>query len=139
MKNDYNTKKKLQISLRRLYSTNTPSKEIVKLLGIDKNGFIDHINKYLLSGMTIENFGDVWGLDHIAPTELFNLNNETDLKLCYNYNNIMPMFNNDNRIKGASVHFSLDKLNSMESNIIIEQLKEKCTVAINTIYKKYLI
>ena len=44
----YNKKKRLQIAMRRLYCSDTPSKEIVLLLGIDKNGFIDHINKYLI-------------------------------------------------------------------------------------------
>jgi hypothetical protein len=125
--------------MRRLYCTNTPSKEIVSLLAIDKDGFIEHINKYLIQGMTKENFGSEWGLDHIVPVDLFDLTNDDDLKLCYNYNNIMPMFNSDNRLKGASVHFSLDKLNTMYSNVYIEQLKNKCNEEIIRIYQKYLI
>jgi hypothetical protein len=125
--------------MRRLYCTNTPSKEIVSLLAIDKDGFIEHINKHLIQGMTKENFGSEWGLDHIVPVDLFDLTNDDDLKLCYNYNNIMPMFNSDNRLKGASVHFSLDKLNTMYSNVYIEQLKNKCNEEIIRIYQKYLI
>ena len=135
----YNTKKRLQIALRRLYSSNTPSKEIVSLLGINKDEFIQYINKYLIQGMTKENFGTEWGLDHIVPVDLFDLTNESDLKLCYNYNNIMPMFNSDNRLKGASVHFSLDKLNSMYTNVSIEALKTKCNDEIIRIYQKYLL
>ena len=135
----YKEKKRLQIAMRRLYCTNTPSKEIVSLLGIDKEGFIKHINKYLIEGMTMENFGKEWGLDHIVPVELFDLSNEDDLKLCYNYNNIMPMFNQDNRLKGASVHFSLDKLRSMYTNVYIEKLKTKCNEEIIRIYQKYLL
>jgi hypothetical protein len=135
----YNTKKRLQIAMRRLYSSNAPSKEIVSLLGINKDEFIHHINKYLIEGMTKENFGTEWGLDHIVPVDLFDLTKQEDLKLCYNYNNIMPMFNSDNRLKGASVHFSLDKLNSMYTNVYIEQLKTKCNDEIIRIYQKYLI
>ena len=125
--------------MRRLYSSNAPSKEIVSLLGINKDEFIHHINKYLIEGMTKENFGTEWGLDHIVPVDLFDLTKQEDLKLCYNYNNIMPMFNSDNRLKGASVHFSLDKLNSMYTNVYIEQLKTKCNDEIIRIYQKYLI
>ena len=125
--------------MRRLYKTETPSKEILTLLGIDKEGFRTHINKYLIEGMTNENFGSLWGLDHIVPVELFDFNDENDLKLCYNYNNIMPMFNSDNRVKGASVHFSLDKLNTMHTNVYIEQLKTKCNEEIIRIYQKYLL
>lgn len=125
--------------MRRLYGTNTPSKEIVSLLAIDKDGFINHINKYLIEGMTKENFGTEWGLDHIVPVELFDFSNKEELKLCYNFNNIMPMFNNDNRMKGASVHFSLAKLESMYTNVCIEELKRRCKNEINKTYMKYII
>lgn len=135
----YNKKKQLQIQLRRLYNTTAPSKEIVSLLGIDKIGFINHINKYLLTGMILENFGSVWSLDHIVPVDLFDFNNEDDLKLCYNYNNIMPMFCSDNRLKGASVHFSLIKLESMYTNVCIDKLKTKVNEEIIRTYQKYLV
>ena len=148
----YNDKKKYQIAMRRLYSTNTPSKQIVELIGTDKQGFIDHINKYLLEGMNKENFGKVWSLDHIVPVDLFDFDNLNDLKLCYNFINIMPMFINDNRIKGASVHFSLDKLKLLriafsknESDVdslytkVCDELIEKCEKEINCTYQKYLL
>lgn len=129
----------MQIALRRLYATNAPSKEILTLIGIDKQGFINNVNKYLLEGMTKENFGKIWGLDHIVPVDLFDINDEAEKKLCYNYQNIIPMFNNDNRLKGASVHFSLAKLETMYTNVYIQQLKEKCLNEITNRYDKYLI
>ena len=135
----YNEKKRLQIALRRFYITNNTNKEIISLVGIDKQGFINHINKYLMEGMTKENFGKIWGLDHIVPVDLFDLNDETDKMICYNYQNIIPMFNDDNRVKGASVHFSLDKLETMYTNVYIEKLKEKCLTEISLRYKKYLL
>jgi hypothetical protein len=135
----YNIKKRYQIAVRRLYSTTASNKEIISLVGIDKDGFICHVNKYLIEGMTKETFGKTWGLDHIVPVDLFDLTDENDLKLCYNYNNIMPMFNSDNRLKGASVHFSLVKLNTMDTNVYIDGLKTKCNEEINRTYKKYLM
>ena len=148
----YNDKKKYQIAMRRLYATNTPSKQIIELLGIDKIGFIQHIDKYLLEGMTKENFGKVWSLDHIVPVDLFDFDNLNDLKLCYNFINIMPMFINDNRLKGASVHFSLEKLKLLriafsekESGVntsytkVCEDLIDKCNDEIIRTYQKYLL
>jgi hypothetical protein len=135
----YNEKKRLQICMRRLYNTNSTNKEIIGLIGNTKEGFIEHIDKYLLSGMTKENFGKVWGLDHIVPVELFDFSNPDDLRLCYNYNNIMPMFISDNRMKGASVHFSIDKLRSMYTNVFILKLINKCHEHIKTTYLKYLV
>lgn len=147
----YNDKKKYQIAMRRLYATNIPSKQILELIGTDKQGFIDHINKYLLDGMTLENFGKVWSLDHIVPVDLFDFDNLNDLKLCYNFINIMPMFVNDNRLKGASVHFSLEKLKSLRiafsnfegdvnsSYTNVCNLIEKCESQISSVYQKYLL
>jgi len=109
------------------------------LLGIDKQGFINHINKYLIEGMTLDTFGKTWGLDHIVPVEIFDFSNEEEKKLCYNYNNIMPMYNSDNRLKGASVHFSLAKLESMYTNVYIDRLKAKCNEVIIRVYQKYLL
>ena len=89
--------------------------------------------------MTLDNFGSDWGLDHIVPVDLFDLSNDEDLKLCYNFNNIMPMYNVDNRLKGASIHFSLVKLDSMYTNVYIQSLNERCINEINNRYVKYLI
>ena len=89
--------------------------------------------------MTTDNFGSVWGLDHIVPVDLFDEHDMDELRLCYNYQNIMPMFNHDNRLKGASVHFSLAKLESMYTNVAIKQLIDKCQTEINNRYRKYLL
>ena len=146
MKEKHNKKKKLQIGIRRLYSTNNPSKEILKYLSIDKESFIEYINSRLLDGMTLENFGSVWGIDHIVPVELFDLNNEEDLKICYNFINIIPMFNNDNRFKGCSVHFSvillknkIKKEKEKSYKNILLKLLAKCEEEIVCRYDKYLI
>ena len=132
--------------MRRQFSLPSNGKEISDLLGIDKNGFINHINKYLLDGMTLENFGKIWSLDHIVPVDLFDILNVDEKRLCYNYLNIMPMFVNDNRLKGASVHFSVDKLKSLLSNeplytnvCTIESLIQKCDEEIARTYQKYLL
>lgn len=143
----YNTKKKYQIAMRRAYATKTSSKhEIATLLGIDNLEFKAHIDSRRLPSMTIETFGKEWGLDHIVPVDLFDLNYEEEKSLCYNYVNIIPMFNNDNRMKGASIHFSLEYLQywlSKETNEnskkIMEKLINKCMLEIDQRYSQYLI
>jgi len=148
----YNEKKRLQIAMRRQYSSPSNGKEIGILLGIDKHGFINHINRFLIDGMTVENFGKVWSLDHIVPVDLFDLSNMNEKRLCYNFLNIMPMFNNDNRLKGASVHFSLQKLESLKTDpeiisgsepmytkvYILDYLIAKCNDELIRTYNKYL-
>ena len=139
MNQKYSTKHNLQSNLRRLYYTDFPCKKITKLVGIHRVGFILHIEKYFLEGMSYNNCGTEWSFDHIVPLHLFDLNNEEDLKLAYNFNNIMPMFNDDNRLKGGSIHFSIMKLQSMPKNEIIEKLLSKCYAEHAKIYQKYLI
>lgn len=129
--------KKYQISLRRLYTT-SPSKEILTLVGTNKIHFINHINNYLIDGMDYSNFGTEWSLDHIVPVNAFDLSDEEQLRLCYNYNNIMPMYNIDNRNKGASLHFSILKLKTLEQNENVLKLIDLCEKQINMIYSKYL-
>lgn len=149
--------------MRRQFSSSANGKEISTLLGIDKQGFINHVSRFLLEGMIVENFGKVWSLDHIVPVELFDLSNLDEKRLCYNYLNIMPMFNNDNRMKGASIHFSLEKLKSLKhvpeycsgtipilkqtesttsmyTNVyVLDSLIQKCNEELIRTYQKYLV
>ena len=142
----YNTKKKLQISLRRYYATNNPSKEISEFVNLSKEEFKNYINNKFIDGMNENNFGSLWGLDHLVPVELFDLDNIEELKICYNFLNIIPMFNNDNRLKGCSIHFSIIMLNRMlqkegnKNNVkIIEKLLFKCEEEKVNRYDKYLL
>jgi hypothetical protein len=129
---------KYQTSIRRLYENKSAGKFIPQIIGITQGEFIEFINKQLLPGMTKENFGKTWGIDHIVPTNLFDQNNLSDLMLCWNYNNVMPMFINDNRKKGASIHFSLEKLMHMPRNEYTTQLKEICELEIKNTWNKYI-
>ena len=133
-----NLVKKYQIALRRLYTSST-SKEILTLVGTNKIHFINHINNQLIDGMDYSNFGTEWSLDHIVPVNAFDLTDNEQLHLCYNYNNIMPMYNIDNRAKGASLHFSLLKLNTLESNDVVDKLINLCNNNIEEVYGKYLV
>jgi hypothetical protein len=140
----YNEKKRLQLGLRRLYTGEAPSKELLNLIGTDRDTFVNHVNSYRLSGMTDENFGKEWTLDHVVPVDIFDFSDEQQLKLCYNYHNIMPMFLNDNRIKGASSHFSVIKLNHLKNNTsldsdVINKLITECEKHNEKIYAKYLV
>lgn len=122
---------KHQIALRRFYTGIGKGIQIQQMLGIERSEFIKHIDNQLLNRMTKESFGKIWGLDHIVPIELFDLNNIEELKLCWYYKNIMPMFINDNRKKGASAHFSIEKLNNMGKDEMLEKLIEICNDEIN--------
>ena len=134
---NYLKKKSLQAQIRRFLFTKNSSKELSKYIGIGKDGFKKHIESHLLEDMSFENYGKIWQIDHIVPVELFNIDSETDKIICFNYENTIPMFKSDNRLKGASIHFSLELLKTKKQSDNIKSLIDKCEKEVEIRWKKY--
>lgn len=47
-----------------------------------------------------------WELGHIVPADFFNHQNDEDLKLCWNYKNLIPMTQADNKMIGSCPLFA---------------------------------
>ena len=69
-----------------------------EILGCNKNEFIKYITNNLQERMTLDNFGE-WEMDHTIPISSFEFNSIEEIKKCFNYNNIKPMWKNENRVK----------------------------------------
>src|SRR5690606_15686008 len=80
-------KRKWQIALRRYILESQPSTQYAPYFGITNEGFRSWIS-FQLVNLTWEDFGKKWQLEHIVPFQYFDINNEEDLKLCWNYLNI---------------------------------------------------
>ena len=52
--------------------------------------------------MSWENYGQ-WHVDHIIPCCTFNLTDESQLKKCFNYKNLQPLWAKDNLIKSKKL------------------------------------
>lgn len=72
------------------------------LLGYTPKELIEHLEKKLIEGMTFNNYGKVWHIDHIKPESWFNYTNTNDeeFKKCWSLNNLQPLFAKDNFSKG---------------------------------------
>jgi hypothetical protein len=81
------------------------SERIVELLGLDCDRFKEYISSKFQPGMSW-NERSKWHLDHIVPTGMFDLTNEIELKKCYNYINLQPIWAHDNRIKAKKVNLT---------------------------------
>ena len=63
--------------------------------------------KYLLShpsctpGMTLENYGTYWHIDHIRPCASFDLTGPAQQKECFHYTNLQPLEALENKKKGS--------------------------------------
>ena len=99
MKHDYHKKKSLEIALRRLVSLDkiTP---VFKYLGcLSVVEFKTQLTRRFVENMTFDNYGKIWTIDHIVPQAMFNLADDVDTSLCYNWRNLLPMLKQDNHIK----------------------------------------
>lgn len=52
-------------------------------------------------GMTWENYGSVWHVDHIRPCAKFDLRDPAQQRACFHYSNLRPLWAIDNLRKGA--------------------------------------
>ena len=69
-----------------------------KLLGCTAKEAYDYIESLFLEGMTWDNYGD-WEIDHIRPCSSFDLTQESEQLLCFNYKNLQPLWWEDNSSK----------------------------------------
>lgn len=76
-------------------------KSAIKLLGCDMNFFIKYIEKMFVNGMSWENYGSVWHIDHIRPVISFDLRLKEDQLECFHYTNMQPLLAHDNISKGS--------------------------------------
>jgi hypothetical protein len=50
-----------------------------------------YIESQFKEGMTWENYGEIWEIDHIIPCTSFNLASEEERKICFHYTNMRPL------------------------------------------------
>ena len=77
-----------------------------------------YIEGKFLDGMTWENRGNgenCWELDHIIPQYKFDFNDEEEIKKCWNYKNLQPLWAKANKKKGTSI-LTEDKIDELNNN-----------------------
>jgi hypothetical protein len=65
-----------------------PSAQYAPYFGISVEGFRNWVELQLVDGLTWENFGAQWQLEHVLSLQYFDLSAESDLKQCWNFLNI---------------------------------------------------
>lgn len=101
---------KQSTEFRNFISWKGRGKRISKNLGCDLSFLREWIEDKFVGNMAWENYGKVWVIDHIVPFRMFDIFNEVDLKICWNYRNLMPIFKHDNVKKQGNVFFAFELL-----------------------------
>ena len=80
----------------------------VRDLGCTKGFLFTWIESKFKPGMSWENYGKVWHLDHVRPLVDFNLDDPQDCKKINHYTNLQPLFWRDNLSKGKKLDWKAD-------------------------------
>lgn len=79
------------------------SKSTLTLLGCSIEEYKLYLQNKFTEGMSWENYGTVWEIDHIKPCATFDLSKIEDQHICFNYSNTQPLLISDNRSKGGKL------------------------------------
>jgi hypothetical protein len=76
-----------------------------KLLGYGPDELMAHIERTMLAGMSWDNYGSAWHIDHILPVSRFNYQRPTDpdFKRCWALSNLRALWAVDNIRKGKKI------------------------------------
>jgi hypothetical protein len=103
---DANPEQKLAARYRtsiyqRLASQNTRKSDMnIVLLGCDMQWLVAWLEIQFKPGMTWENYGPVWHVDHKRPCNSFDLSDPAQQRLCFHWTNLQPLFARENQEKG---------------------------------------
>jgi hypothetical protein len=92
---------KLSVNLRRRVSHAIRRGSAVRDLGCSVTELKAWLEGQFVSGMTWENYGPVWHVDHKEPLAAFDLTDPVQFKQACHYTNLQPMFALENYRKGA--------------------------------------
>jgi hypothetical protein len=79
------------------------SERTKELLGCDLKFFKEFVEHQFIDGMTWNNWGALWELDHVIPISHFNLVEKPERLKAFNYTNCKPVLKSYNRSKNASL------------------------------------
>lgn len=83
-------------------------KKFIEYIGCSLDKLKEHIETQFKSGMSWDNYGKEWHIDHILP--ISNARNEQQVYILSNYRNLRPLFKNDNLKKNNRADICWQKL-----------------------------
>jgi len=93
-------RRRILLALKGTYKS-APS---LKLTGATNWEFVwKHLESTFKDGMTKENHGSIWHIDHIRPCASFDLTKPEEQAKCFHYSNLQALFVHENLSKGAKI------------------------------------
>ena len=92
----------------------------MEMLDCSHSFFKNWIESQLYGNMTMQNYGKVWNLDHCLAVSTFNLLDENEMRKCFNWTNLRPMYVRDNIIKGNKIDYWLYLLQEVKAKYFLK-------------------
>jgi hypothetical protein len=73
------------------------------LIGCDISWLKEWLELHFREGMTWQNYGRIWHIDHIRPCAVFDLTKVEEQEKCFHWTNLQPLFAKENIKKGAKI------------------------------------
>lgn len=102
-------------SLRR--AINTGGDLLAKKVGCTEEWFWEWIEYQMAEGMSHDNYGKVWNLDHVIPKSAFDLSDPDQVVRCHHWTNLRPVSVSENSSKHSKRDGVLEFQHSMLSYI----------------------
>jgi len=129
----------------KLINIRKDRKSYKEFIGCSIQEVRDWIEYNFYGDMSWDNYGSVWHIDHVIPCTKFNIENDTEIKVCCNWSNLQPLLSKHNISKNNSLYW-IELLNheiklryyskkfNMNSNLYLEFLKNFKNI--NTLYER---
>ena len=79
------------------------SKLLSKYLGCTFDVYLEWIKYQLSPGMTMDNYGQIWHVDHVRPCASFDFTKEDHILQCMNWQNMRPCLKHENLCKSSKI------------------------------------
>ena len=95
-----NIRNRIQETIKIKYKG--PKIKAIELMGCTAECARNHLESQFTDGMSWDNYGSFgWHIDHRRPVSSFDLSKKEDLKECFHYTNLQPLWAEDNYKKGS--------------------------------------
>ena len=97
---------KFGLAIRKALKTKKCGRSWKKVLGYTAKDLKEHLEKRFLPGMTWDNYGTLWHIDHKRPKSWFKYSSILDKEFfdCWSLSNLQPLFAIDNMRKHNRFH-----------------------------------
>lgn len=131
-------KKRQQTAFRRFLRGQSTPIDIRGYVGLNHGEIKILLESRMQPCMNWRNYGSHWVVDHIAPFWIFDTENESDMKLLWHPDNLLPLIWKDNNHKQGDLRFAILLLSQKKGySYTVEKLIERLEKEIK-VQEKYL-